>query len=90
MTCGARYRKPTATASRRHPRDHSESRSSPAPLAARDPENGLAAGGAEMRRMRRRAAPAARARRMVRPMVERIAGGAAAYSAVQLRRGPMR
>jgi hypothetical protein len=54
---------------------------------ARSPrsQNGLAAGGAEMC-MRRRVAPAARARPMV--PVEPTAGGAASYSAVQLRRGP--
>jgi hypothetical protein len=54
---------------------------------ARSPrsQNGLAAGGAEMC-MRRRVAPAARARPMV--PVEPTASGAASYSAVQLRRGP--
>ena len=60
-------------------------RSSSGPLAARDPKNGLAAGGAEIS-MRRRVAPAARTRPMV--PVEPTADGAALYSAVQLRRGP--
>jgi hypothetical protein len=54
-----------------------------------DPKNGLAAGGAEMR-MRRRVAPAARARPMipVQRQLQPTTGGAASYSAVQLRRSP--
>ncbi len=54
-----------------------------------DPKNGLAAGGAAMR-MRRRVAPAARARPMipVQRQLQPTAGGAASYSAVQLRRSP--
>ena len=63
----------------------SESRSSSGPRTARDPKNGLAAGGAEMR-MRRRKASAARPRPVV--PVGPTADGAASYSAVQLRRGP--
>jgi hypothetical protein len=63
----------------------SESSSSSGPLTARDPKNGLAAGGAKMR-MRRRVAPAARTRPMV--PVEPTADGAALYSAGQLQRGP--
>ncbi len=71
--------------SRRHPCDRTESRSPSGPLAARGPLAGLAAGGAEMG-MRRRVAPAARSRPVV--PVGPTAGGAALYSAVQLRRGP--
>ena len=52
-----------------------------------DPKNGLAAGGAEMR-MRRRVAPAARARPMipVQRQLQPTTGGAASYSALQLPR----
>ena len=69
---------------RRRVVSRSGSSSSSGPRTARDPKSGLAAGGAEMR-MRRREASAARPRPMV--PVEPTAGGAASYSAVQLRRG---
>jgi len=65
--------------------DRSESRSSSGPRTARDPKNGLAAGGAEMR-MRRRKASAARPRPVV--PVGPTADGAALYRSAQLRRGP--
>jgi hypothetical protein len=70
---------------RRRVVSRSESSSSSGPRTARDPKNGLAAGGAEMR-MRQRVAPTARTRPMV--PVEPTAVGAALYSAVQLRRSP--
>jgi hypothetical protein len=65
VTCGTRFRKRTVTVSRRHPCDHSESRSSSGPLAAHGPLAGPAAGGAEMC-MRRRVGPL-RVTQLLRP-----------------------
>ena len=65
VTSGAGYLKQTVTASRRHPCDHSESRSSSGPLAAHGPLAGPAAGGAEIG-MRRRVGPL-RVAQLLRP-----------------------
>ena len=85
VTCGGRIDSKRSLVTANGPHARSESSSSSGPPEARDPNNGLAAGGAEMC-MRRREASAARPRPVV--PVEPTADGAASYSAVQLRRGP--
>ena len=85
VTCGCRIDSKRSLVTANGPHARSESRSSSGPPEARDPKNGLAAGGAEMR-MRRREASAARPRPVV--PVGPTADGAALYRSAQLRRGP--